>query len=461
MRNGKMHYGQDYPQGTGTPIRAVASGTVVVSSEDHFGWGVAIQIDHGDGFRSLYGHMNYGTRKFSVGQWVNRGDHIGDVGNTGHSFGSHLHLEISINGTAVNPIPYVQNAPLAGSGPVQTGVYAAPAAIIDSADRISLYAVRSDGNLWGASQSNAGGSFNAWQLLSSTGASLVGRPSALLLSSGVIAVYARTSSGTIVGTNQLAPGGAFTPWTTIGTNGAGIVSDPVVVQISSGAIGVYAMTDAGYVAGTSQGGPGGAFSSWVAIGSTSTTLMGRPALVRRPDDRLVLFATSVDGFVHKSEQPVAGGSFTNWGAVGTGGAQINSEPVATIDQDRISVFAAAGSTVSSVTQDGPGGPFNSWVNLGAGPTSLAGATPFVIAAGGYHSIYTIGADRLIWGTSVVSPPTAAAAWSQIGTGTLLSTVPVGVRTSSGLNCIYAASNGTVVGTNQSSAGGYFGNWATI
>lgn len=127
----------------------------------------------------------------------------------------------------------------------------------------------------------------------------------------------------------------------------------------------------------------------------------------------------------------------------------------------MSVYAAAGSTVSSVTQSTPGGSFNAWLNLGSGPTTLAGATPFAIVGGGYHSIYTIGGDRLIWGTSLLSPPTAAAAWSQIGTGTLLSTVPVGIRTSNGVNCMYAASNGTVVGTCQSGPGGYFGAWSTM
>lgn len=337
----------------------------------------------------------------------------------------------------------------------------APSSIIDGSDRISLYAIRSDGNLWGTSQASAGSSFSAWQTLGGSIGSLMGRPAVVQLASGVIAIYARTSAGYVVGTNQTAPGGSFTPWTSIGTSGAGIASDPVVVQFNNGAIGVYAMTDAGYVAGTAQGGPGGAFSSWVPIGSTTTALVGRPALVHLADDRLMLFATSADGFVHASEQPAAGGAFTAWSVIGTGGAQINSEPIAVNDQGRVTVYAAAGSTVSSVTQDAPGGSFHAWLNLGSGSASLGGATPFAIVGGGYHSIYTIAGDRLIWGTSVLSPPTTAAAWSQIGTGALLSTVPVGIRTSGGVNCVYAASNGSVVGTCQNGPGGTFGSWSTM
>lgn len=337
----------------------------------------------------------------------------------------------------------------------------APTSIIDAGDRISLYSIRSDGNLWGTSQATAGSYFSAWQTLGGQVGSLLGRPAVVQLSNGIIAVYARTSTGTIVGTNQIAPGGSFTPWTTIGANGGGIASDPVAVQFANGALGVYAMTDAGYVAGTAQGGPGGMFSSWVAIGSTTTVLNGRPALIRLADDRLMLFARGDDGFVHKSEQPAAGGGFDAWSVLGTGGAQINSEPIAVNDQGRVTVYAAAGSTVSSVTQDTPGGSFSAWLNLGSGPASLAGATPFAIVGGGYHSVYTIGGDRLIWGTSILSPPSAAAGWSQIGSGTLLSTVPVGIRTSTGVNCVYAASNGSIVGTCQGGPGGYFGTWSAM
>ena len=464
------HEGVDINGNGNTPVYAAASGTVdyAVNSASTSGYGTQVVIRHTDGYTTRYAHMIYGSLTVSQGATVSQGQRIGTVGNTGNSTGAHMHFEIKLNGSNVTNQyfwcgqPNVTALQPLGAGPTNpTGVNAAPTAIIDSGDRISLYAVRSDGNLWGTSQANAGSYFAPWQILAGQPGTLQGRPAVVQLSSGIIAIYARTSAGYIVGTNQVAPGGSFTPWTTIGVGGAGIASDPVAVQFNSGAIGVYAMTDAGYVAGTAQGGPGGAFSSWTAIGTTATVLGGRPALVHLADDRLMLFAKSSDGFVHKTEQTAAGGAFTAWSVLGTGGAQINSEPIAVNDQGRVTVYAAAGTTVSSVTQDNPGGSFNAWLNLGAGPASLAGATPFVILGGGYHSVYTIGGDRLIWGTSIVSPPATASAWSQIGSGSLLSTVPVGIRTSSGVNCVYAASNGAVVGTCQSGPGGYFGTWSAM
>lgn len=464
------HEGVDINQNGNTNVYAAAGGTVAtaINSNSNVGYGTQVVITHPGGYTTRYAHMVYGSVTLTPGTPVNQGALLGRVGSTGNSTGAHMHFEIRQNGTNITNQyfwcgqPNVTALQPLGAGPVNpTGVHAAPTAIIDSNDRISLYAIRSDGNLWGTSQASAGSSFGAWQLLGSAPGNLVGRPAVIQLAGDQIAIYARTSGGTILGTNQVAAGGSFNAWTTIGTNGAGIASDPVAVQVDSGAIGVYAMTDAGYVAGTSQSGPGGAFSSWVAIGSTTTVLGGRPALVHLADDRLMFFAKSADGFVHGTEQQAPGGSFASWSAVGAGGAQINSEPTAVNDQGRVTVYAAAGSTVSSVTQSAPGGAFGAWMNLGSGPSTLAGATPFAIVGGGYHSVYTIGGDRVMWGTSILSPPSAAAGWSQIGSGSLLSTVPVGIRTAAGVNCIYAATNGAVVGTCQSGPGGTFGTWSTM
>ncbi|WP_232531729.1 M23 family metallopeptidase [Microbacterium halophytorum] len=101
------HEGADLSASSGTPIYAVKPGKVVTSTESLGGWGVTVAIDHLDGTTTLYGHMTYGSRAVQVGQTVTAGQQIGQVGNTGHSFGSHLHIELRINGAITDPVPYL------------------------------------------------------------------------------------------------------------------------------------------------------------------------------------------------------------------------------------------------------------------------------------------------------------------------------------------------------------------
>lgn len=99
------HKGTDYMVGRGTPIYAIADGVVVASSESGPGWGVYVKIAHnigGKSVTSLYAHMLYGSRNVSVGQTVSAGQLIGQVSDTGRAFGTHLHLEIRLNGGYVN-----------------------------------------------------------------------------------------------------------------------------------------------------------------------------------------------------------------------------------------------------------------------------------------------------------------------------------------------------------------------
>lgn len=88
----------------GTPVRASADGIVVVAKYGP-GYGNHIIIEHGGGIQTLYAHCN--TLTVGVGQEVSRGEQIGTVGRTGWATGPHVHLEIRINGTAVNPAPYL------------------------------------------------------------------------------------------------------------------------------------------------------------------------------------------------------------------------------------------------------------------------------------------------------------------------------------------------------------------
>ncbi len=98
------HAATDIPGATGTPIYA-SNGGEVVRSEWHDSYGNYVLIDHGGGYSTLYAHMS--ARYVSAGQTVSQGDNIGAVGNTGYSFGSHLHFEFRVNGERVNPLIHV------------------------------------------------------------------------------------------------------------------------------------------------------------------------------------------------------------------------------------------------------------------------------------------------------------------------------------------------------------------
>jgi len=100
----RMHTGIDFGAGTGTPIRAAADGTVV-SAGPYGGYGNATIIDHGNGLATLYGHQS--RILVSQGQHVQRGQVIGLVGATGLATGPHLHFEVRVSGTPVNPLGYL------------------------------------------------------------------------------------------------------------------------------------------------------------------------------------------------------------------------------------------------------------------------------------------------------------------------------------------------------------------
>ena len=101
----RMHNGVDMGCAANTPIYASRSGVVTVAAYQADGAGNYVQLDHGDGYRSIYMHM---TRYVvSPGQQVTAGQIIGYVGSTGLSKGNHLHFGISYNGTYVNPMEFL------------------------------------------------------------------------------------------------------------------------------------------------------------------------------------------------------------------------------------------------------------------------------------------------------------------------------------------------------------------
>ncbi|WP_294228106.1 M23 family metallopeptidase [uncultured Shimia sp.] len=105
MRWGRMHKGTDFAARYGTPIYATADGVVT-----HAGWlsgyGRLVKIKHDHGIETRYAHQ--AKIRVKVGQRVSRGDHIGDMGNSGRSTGTHLHYEVRVNGRAVNPMTFIK-----------------------------------------------------------------------------------------------------------------------------------------------------------------------------------------------------------------------------------------------------------------------------------------------------------------------------------------------------------------
>ncbi len=104
----EYHRGVDLAQPTGHPIMASAEGVV-----SYAGWGGGfgnkIEIKHGNGYETWYGHLSH--IDVSAGQRVSRGTVIGKVGSTGEATGPHLHYQIMLDGVAIDPMPYLKGIP--------------------------------------------------------------------------------------------------------------------------------------------------------------------------------------------------------------------------------------------------------------------------------------------------------------------------------------------------------------
>jgi murein DD-endopeptidase MepM/ murein hydrolase activator NlpD len=99
-----FHAGVDFAASCGTPIKAADSGVVFFAGPDG-GYGNATIVNHGAGLATLYAHQS--AIGVSVGQVVERSQVIGSVGTTGKSTGCHLHFEVRVNGTPVDPMGYL------------------------------------------------------------------------------------------------------------------------------------------------------------------------------------------------------------------------------------------------------------------------------------------------------------------------------------------------------------------
>ena len=104
----EFHPGVDLGADYGEVVRASAAGTIASADWDG-GYGQKIDIDHGNGYHTWYAHLS--KIEVQPGQYVHKGQEIGLVGSTGFSTGPHLHYQVMLNGTAIDPTPYLDGVP--------------------------------------------------------------------------------------------------------------------------------------------------------------------------------------------------------------------------------------------------------------------------------------------------------------------------------------------------------------
>jgi len=110
-RWGRLHAGNDFAVSVGTPLAAMSTGTVTFAGPMS-GYGILVKIRYWDGTESYYGHMS--RVSVNSGDQVEPGEIVGDSGNTGHSTGPHLHLEIHPDGgDPIDPLPWLANRGIA------------------------------------------------------------------------------------------------------------------------------------------------------------------------------------------------------------------------------------------------------------------------------------------------------------------------------------------------------------
>ncbi|MFC5338159.1 M23 family metallopeptidase [Leucobacter denitrificans] len=107
----QFHDAQDFAAADGTPVKSIGSGVVIEAGYATDGCGFSLKVQHlianGSTLTSRYCHMQSDSHSYAIGDEIVIGDEVGRVGNTGLSFGSHLHLALKLNGTPIDPLPYL------------------------------------------------------------------------------------------------------------------------------------------------------------------------------------------------------------------------------------------------------------------------------------------------------------------------------------------------------------------
>jgi murein DD-endopeptidase MepM/ murein hydrolase activator NlpD len=105
----EFHKGVDLEANYGDMVRAAAAGTIVSAGWDPGGYGIKVDIDHGNGYHTWYAHLS--RTAVGAGQRVTKGQPIAYVGSTGESTGPHLHYQVMLDGQPIDPAPYLNGVP--------------------------------------------------------------------------------------------------------------------------------------------------------------------------------------------------------------------------------------------------------------------------------------------------------------------------------------------------------------
>jgi len=388
-------------------------------------------------------------------QWVDQSagtfDYYYESSGTGHT----IEAEGNFNDSTLDSWPTSDYEALRYNNLATAPAYlaaSAPSSTVASNGAIAFYAIRSDGNVWGQSQSAAGGAFGGWQQLTS-GGGFVGKPAVVQASSGAISVYARGANGSVWQGAQAQAGGAFT-WTSLG--GTTVNSDPSAVVLPNGAQAVYITGTDGNVWGQGQSEAGGAFGGWQQL-TTVGTQSGPPAAVVAQNGTVQLFSRATNGSVTWGAQSTPSGGF-GWTTLG--GSTVTGNPTALLqDNGTIAVYATASDgNVWGQSQSAVGGAFGGWQQLTTGGGDV-GAPAAILSSSGTPTLYVETAAGGVMGGTQGTDGTFS--WGSLG-GTTVDSIPSAVLTTSDTVAVYIAStDGHVWGDSQSAPSSAFTGWQQL
>jgi hypothetical protein len=435
---GGPHHGIDVFAYHRAPIVAVASGTI-----QRVGWpsstsGLRVTLSDGCGWWYYYGHLDEAV--VSEGQWVEAGQLIGFMGNSGAP-STHLHFNVSPDGNYyadIDPFglleatsgsscappppppappdvpfwftggnqrvgknadgrlevfgrgldhglwnqwqPAPSSGPWSGWWPMGGGLTSEPVVGSNEDGRLELFAVGYDYALYHRWQNPWGG----WSDWVSLGGTLSSEPAVGRNADGRLEVFARGADGALWHTWQVAPNGAWSGWDSLG---GGITSVPVVVLNAQGKLQVFARGDDGALRHRTQS--AWAWADWVSLGRQ---VLFAPAVALNADGRLEVFVWSDDRALWHAWEDTPGGPIGAWHSLG---GSLTSHPSVGRNADgRLEVFARGGDhALWHLWQLTPGGAWSAWNSQGGVLTS---AVQVASNSNGGLEVFVRGGDNALY-----------------------------------------------------------------
>ncbi|MCZ2804339.1 peptidoglycan DD-metalloendopeptidase family protein [Modestobacter sp. VKM Ac-2983] len=428
------HFGIDIAADAGRSIGAAASGTVV---ERRFSssWGNTIVLDHGNGWRTRYAHMSSMT--LTIGQTVQRGGQVGLVGNTGDSFGNHLHWELSRNGatsslmnayftcdkvvTAGTAIPL----DIDGLGDATTApLDANPAAVVYGSE-MDVFNTRPNGTMGKGTW--FGFDFAGFSDFGGEGLGL-GNPSAVDFN-GELSVFAIGADGTLF--KKTWNGSTWSVWSPLNDGGPRLVGQPSALKYGENELSVFARGTDGAIYKTTWN---GSHWSWPGVFSPDYGFVSDPSAVQY-NGELSVFSTGGDGHVYKSTWN--GSSWSRFSDLAPGGGMVGN-PHAIQYGSELSVFSrGADARIYKNTWNG-----SSWSGFGPlGNVVGFASDPFAVEYNGELTVLARGNDGSIYKWSWFPWSQTWADFTPLSGGPAMAGAPAAVQYGSELSVFSTGTNG--------------------